>query len=60
MSRLSDQIKTTLKTEDIQKNRYMVNRVRQSENITRKSLDTNWQRKVNISQINYLDKLSGE
>lgn len=49
MSRLSDQIKATMKTEDIQKNKFVVNRVRQSENITRQSLDSHWHRKVNIS-----------
>lgn len=60
MSRLSDQIKATMRSEDIQKNKGVVSKVRQAENLTRQSLDSHWNKKVNISQINYLQKLSRE
>lgn len=60
VSKLSDRIKQTFADEEVRKKQLIVNHVRKSENITRKSLDLHWNKRVKESQDNYLSKLHGE
>ena len=60
LSNLSDQLKTSMYQENINKNKSIVSKVRQSEELTRESLDNFRNQQIRKSQINYLDKLTSE
>ena len=60
MSKLSNQIKATMKKENEEEKRKMVENVRRSHDVARNNFGKYWDSRVKNSQDNYLSKLGME